>query len=134
MITTFNITPIGKPRMTQSDRWKKRPATSRYWEYKDRLNIQANLLGFKVPECLEILFVIPMPATWSAKKKASLNGRPHRQTPDIDNLEKALLDALCEQDNYIYYISAMKIWGYVGKIHIETTGLECRLDKFDSVL
>jgi Holliday junction resolvase RusA-like endonuclease len=124
MVTTFNITPIGKPRMTQSDRWKKRPATMKYWEYKDRLNIQAKLLGFKVPECLEILFVIPMPDSWSEKKKAAMEGEPHQQKIDIDNAIKGFFDALCIQDNFIYYCKAMKILGRTGKIVVETSGLE----------
>ena len=32
---TLNIIPVAKPRMTQSDKWKKRPATEKYWKYKD---------------------------------------------------------------------------------------------------
>ena len=28
---TLNITPVAKPRMTQSDKWKKRPIVEKYW-------------------------------------------------------------------------------------------------------
>ena len=34
---TLNIVHVAKPRMTQSDKWKKRPATTKYWKYKDDL-------------------------------------------------------------------------------------------------
>ena len=34
-----------------------------------------------------------MPKSWSLKKKKAMNGKPHRQTADIDNLLKALIDA-----------------------------------------
>ena len=33
----FRVTPIGKPRMTQRDRWKKRPPVVRYHAFKDQL-------------------------------------------------------------------------------------------------
>lgn len=36
-IKVYNITPIPKPRMTRSDKWKKRPAVVRYFEYKDKI-------------------------------------------------------------------------------------------------
>lgn len=130
MITTFNIIPIGKPRMTQSDKWRKRPAVMKYWEYKERLTIQAKLLGFTVPECLEILFIIPMPKSWSAKKKAAMDGKPHQQKIDVDNAIKGFFDCLCVDDSYIYYVSAMKVWGHSGKIKVNTSGMESVADKF----
>jgi len=37
---TFNVTPIGKPRMTQSDRWKKRDCVVRYFNFKDEIRRQ----------------------------------------------------------------------------------------------
>jgi hypothetical protein len=33
----FNIDPCPKPRMTSSDRWKKRKCTDKYWKFKDDL-------------------------------------------------------------------------------------------------
>ena len=33
----FNIDPCPKPRMTSSDRWKKRKCTDKYWKFKDEL-------------------------------------------------------------------------------------------------
>ena len=36
---TLNIVPVAKPRMTQSDKWKKRPATDKYWKFKDDLKM-----------------------------------------------------------------------------------------------
>ncbi|EDR3747953.1 hypothetical protein CHS65_004589 [Salmonella enterica] len=35
----YEITPIGKPRMTQRDRWHKRPATAAYWAYKEHVRL-----------------------------------------------------------------------------------------------
>lgn len=92
----YEITPIGKPRMTQRDRWHKRPATAAYWAYKE----QVRLLGICLPESgYHVTFVIPMPKSWSKTKRAQYVGQPHQQKPDKDNLEKALLDAVFDEDS-----------------------------------
>lgn len=64
-------------------------------------------------------FILPMPASFSGKQKILLNGAPHTQIPDLDNLLKALSDALFSNDSIIWDIHATKRWGFVGKIIIE---------------
>lgn len=104
----INIVPVPKPRMTQRDRWAQRPAVVRYRAFCDELREQ---WGDKpVPEALSLIFYMPMPSSWSAKKKASMAGVPHQQRPDIDNLIKSFLDALCEDDSYVYRVEAYKFW------------------------
>ena len=34
----FNVNPVAKPRMTQRDKWKKRPVVDKYYAYKDEMN------------------------------------------------------------------------------------------------
>lgn len=51
-----------------------------------------------------------MPKSWSARKRQGMNGSMHQSKPDIDNLIKAFLDALCEDDSYVYEIHAKKVW------------------------
>ncbi len=112
----LKITPIPKPRMTQRDRWAKRPSVLRYYEFCDELRL---LYKGTIPERVRILFVVPMPASWSNKKREAMFLAPHQQRPDIDNLVKAVLDALCEDDSYIHHIEASKNWGEEGGIIIE---------------
>lgn len=101
------IRPMGKPRMTQRDRWAQRPAVMRYRDFCDDLRMKyANAL----PEVLMMEFHIGMPDSWSKKKKAAHVGQPHRQKPDIDNLSKAVMDALAKEDSYIYVLHAEKYW------------------------
>lgn len=110
------IDPVSKPRMSQSDRWKSRPSTDKYWAYKDRL---IELYGDReLPETLLLIFTIPMPPSWSAKKKATMSGRPHQSKPDIDNLIKAFLDALLPDDAHVWDIRASKVWGASGSIEV----------------
>jgi len=112
----YPITPMGKPRMTRSDKWKKRDCVLRYRAYKDEIRLR----GVSVPEAsAHITFVIPMPASWSKKKRQSMNGMPHRQRPDIDNLHKGLLDALFTEDCQVWDHWITKVWGEQGAIIIE---------------
>ena len=125
MIYEFKVDPIGKPRMTISDKWKKRDCVQRYWAFKDSIKRQAAKNGYKLmPSGDHIGFIIPMPKSWSLKKKAHMDGSPHTQKPDIDNLEKALFDSLLDDDAVIWNISASKHWGSVGKILISRADLE----------
>lgn len=115
---TFHINPCPAPRMTQLDRWKKRPIVLKYFGFRDYMKLQANVLGYKLTPVLDIMFVLPMPDSWSKKKKYEMDGMPHQSSGDIDNLIKATLDALTDQDNYVYRIKAEKKWGITGKIVI----------------
>lgn len=56
-----------------------------------------------------------MPPSWSEKKRREMEGKPHQQKPDLDNLLKSL-DALYEDDSVIWKISAEKVWAREGFI------------------
>lgn len=47
-----------------------------------------------------------------------MNNQPHQQKPDIDNLIKGILDALCDDDAFVYEVHASKEWTYSGFIHL----------------
>lgn len=111
----YNVVPMGKPRMTRADKWKKRPEVLRYRAFCDHVR----LLGVKLPEAnSHVTFILPMPKSWSKKKLAEMNGKPHQSKPDKDNLEKALLDALFEDDAHIWDSRVTKLWGEEGQIII----------------
>lgn len=59
-----------------------------------------------------------MPKSWSAKKRIQMEGQPHQQRPDIDNYIKSFLDALCEDDSYVYAVRAEKYWGRQASISV----------------
>lgn len=117
-IYSFNINPIGKPRMTRRDRWARRPSVNQYFEFKDELVKQAEAMGFSLKNTLRVEFFVPMPKSWSLKKKASKQGTPHDSKPDIDNMVKAVLDVLKDEDKAVWFVSAKKYWSYEGKIII----------------
>lgn len=112
----YAITPVPKPRMTRSDRWKKRPCVERYWKFKD----EVKSLGIDInPHGCKLTFIIPMPDGWNKKRKFVQDGSPHRKKPDIDNLIKGILDCLFDEDAHIWNIHAQKVWGYSGMIIVE---------------
>lgn len=112
----YRIDPVGKPRMTQRDKWKKRPCVLKYHAFKDAC--RAHGVTLPADGDITVAFVIPMPKGWSNPKRIKHLGKPHQQKPDIDNLVKALLDAVLKEDSHVWKISAMKVWGEVGRIEI----------------
>jgi len=115
MSKIYHITPVAKPRMTQSDRWKKRPCVMKYWAFKDLVR----LAGIKLPDGYgHVIFYIPMPKSWSKKKKAQMDGKPHKVRKDADNLLKALQDACYDEDKTIWDMRTSKVWAYEGKIEV----------------
>jgi Holliday junction resolvase RusA-like endonuclease len=107
----YNVTPNTKPRMTRRDKWAKRPCVLKYFSFKD----DVRAAKIELPDSYHVIFVMPMPK-WTKKKRIEMNGKPHRQTPDKDNLEKALLDALYDDDSHVWDGRITKIWGENGQI------------------
>ena len=111
----YPITPVPAPRQTRAEVWKKRPCVLRYRAFKDACREH----GVDVGESTAIVFRMPMPPSWSAKKRRELNGHPHQQKPDIDNLIKALFDAVHKEDEWIHTVTARKVWAVDGEIEVE---------------
>lgn len=124
----LRVAPVGKPRMTRQDQWRvdsnpdpkkrKRPAVRRYHQYQDALVEEAARQRFEVPDAgLALAFFVPMPKSWSKKKRARMQGQPHRAKPDVDNLVKAFFDALLEEDSTIWSLVGLeKRWSEQGYI------------------
>ena len=127
----FDVVPMGAVRMTQSDRWKTNPnhtdlkkrqrsVVTEYFDFKNKIKAQANEMNFQLPQVLDIVFLIPMPFTWSEKKKVRNNKTKVLKRPDIDNLVKAFMDALSVEDGYVWRITAEKRYSFKGSILVYT--------------
>ena len=111
MITrTCYLIPIGKPRMTQRDKWQKRPAVVKYRIFADALRDCMKGIDLSDVMFLGIVAYLPFPKSYGKRYKKRLEGRPHREKPDFDNISKAVADALVEQDKGIYFGSIRKYW------------------------
>jgi Holliday junction resolvase RusA-like endonuclease len=113
--------------MTQSDRWKTNPkhndpkkrqreVVTQYFDFKNKIVQQARQMNFQLPEVLEVVFLVPMPFTWSEKKKVRNNKKPVKKRPDIDNYVKAFMDAMSNEDGNIWKIIAEKRYAFRGSI------------------
>ena len=118
-VTVIRVDPVAKPRMTRRDRWAQRPAVLAYRAYADAL--RAHYAG-PLPDEVVIVFTLPMPRSWSARKRDRMRGQPHRVKPDLDNLTKAVLDALHPRDQEVWRYSAEKRWGDGGCVTLLTSG------------
>lgn len=123
----FDIVPCPAPRMTKRDKIftnpnhpdpkkRQRECVTRYFAFKTELQLQAKKMNFELGKYYEVVFIIPMPDSWSAKKKAKMNGLPCETTPDTDNLLKALKDTLRKNDSDIWFEIVQKRWAYKGSI------------------
>ena len=121
----LNITPQTHVRATQGDsiffripREKLRPSglsrlmrLEKYNQYKIDLAAEAKRKQFILPPIgASITFFIPVPVSWSKKKKALHHGRFHQSKPDIDNLQKAFLDSLMAEDKQVAHLEVQKRW------------------------
>lgn len=109
-MTTITIpgNPIGKPRQTKRDKWKQRPCVVRYRSWADEARFAAfghplKKLRLTGPTTLRVV------AYFESPKKQHRVG-PHTMTPDFDNIEKSVADALFENDQMIYKSSVEKYW------------------------
>lgn len=110
--------PVPAPRMTQRDRWKKRPCVERYFDFKTTIQKEVGDIP-TVPDEIVVIFYFPMPESWSNKKRLMNVGKPHRQRPDGDNCLKALQDALFLEDGTVWRATFEKRWHLKGAIELE---------------
>ncbi len=125
-VVRINITPKTNVRTTQGDRiyfripreklreagLKRLLRIERYNQYKIDLLASCKMKGFTLPaQGLCIRYYIPVPKSWSEKKKKLYHGSLHQSQPDIDNLVKATFDSLVCEDKFVGHIGSIsKQW------------------------
>jgi Holliday junction resolvase RusA-like endonuclease len=124
----------GRPRMTRRG-FMYTPAATRKYEAHDRLAAQSAMNGrppIAVPVRLVVLIELPVPASWSGRKRvAAITGdiRPTTR-PDLDNYAKAATDALngivVADDSLIVELDARKRYGIAPKVVLTATPLSAR--------
>jgi len=127
--------PPGKPRMTRRDKWAKRPAVARYRAWCDRVRSGAGT----IPAASSVTSVdwcayFEPPRSWPKKKRVAAIMELHRDKPDRDNIDKAVLDCLWPRgDSAIAQGLIVKRWAWVARMEIniryqESVAPEGRLD------
>lgn len=115
MLIVYEGQPVPKPRQTQQDKWIVRPEVARYRAYANDLCKVA--MAARAGKALisavsvECLFVMPFAKSTSKKIREQMAGQPFQQRPDVDNLGKAVMDALWpKDDSQIAEFYALAIW------------------------
>ena len=124
-IIRFQITPQTHVRATQGDKvlfrigklrlraagLKRLLRLEKYNEYKDAICMLGKKHQFSFPnQGCHIRFYVPVPPSWSQKKKTRFHGTLHQAKPDIDNFVKAIFDSLFTEDKHVAHFQASKRW------------------------
>ena len=117
---TFTVS--GKPHAKQRPRFSRR--TGRSYTPSETVGFEATVRQVAVehfPEPMIGAVKVTMVAvftpadSWSTKKKLAHMHRPHIQKPDLDNIEKSILDGLNRiafaDDAQVAEVSKRKVWG-----------------------
>jgi len=120
---SFEISPMAAPRINHRSRFSQKAKD--YWDWTKTLRDLAHIQGFRYSQSeifsLSFTFMVPMPNSWSKKKKREMEGKPHKSKPDLDNFLKATIDGLFPGgDHMIASLHGVhKIWREKGRIDIE---------------
>ena len=122
-VAHIEINPVPAPRQSRRDAFKPSPMVQRYRAFRDVVRLEGRHVAWG--SAYRIIFYMPMPKSWGKKKRAKMMHQPHQQTPDLDNLVKALLDSLPfdKGDAHVHHVDATKIWSDVGWIMIRVLDL-----------
>jgi Holliday junction resolvase RusA-like endonuclease len=112
--------------MSQRDKWQKRPVVMRYRAYADRVRAAAGTLPLEDPVAILVIAWLPMPKSWSRKRKEAMNGQFARDRPDWDNIGKAAADSLLKEDKVLAGGMCWKFWCWPGAERTEITVLYTR--------
>jgi len=116
IVEHYEITPM--PAL----RWGPEKFTPRAKRYASYLN-DLRKIRFRLPQPFyHAVFILPIPKSWSKKKKFETCYTDHRSRPDRDNLDKAVGDIIPE-DMHIARGYPSKIWGPFGCIVVATEAL-----------
>ena len=129
MEVTFNIIPVpaSRPRVT---RWSTYYG-KKYTNFKEEMLSLTSDIVFTPLEgniFAQLQFNVPIPKSWTKKKKEAKNGAYCDNHADIDNYCKAILDSLngvyYEDDKQIVMLQATMLWATEASIDCTFTTLD----------
>lgn len=92
------------------------------WEAARQMRSQGSERPLECPVFVNMRFHMPMPKSWSKKRKEEQFGKPMTSKPDSDNLIKYSLDVLngiaYHDDRFVTSGYFEKIWDYEGKAQV----------------
>lgn len=117
----FDIKPRPYHRMTRFSKWTDKALA--YQDYLQKLRWLAKQQKFILSDTFSVIFVLPMPKSYSHKTRLEFVGKSHQIKPDLSNLLKAFEDALKLADQTIWKVTAEKRWGEKERIEVTNYGI-----------
>lgn len=123
------IEPMGAVRTTQKQKFVDERA-KRYYQYKQDIKTMAMARRLRpiekgVGASVDVTFYMPIPRSWSQKKRDEHKGKPHLIKSDIDNLVKGFFDSLNKvawyDDSQVYEVKSRKFYS-------DEPGIEFRIE------
>lgn len=128
----YMATGLCKHTLSKAGRYRKR-RIERYNAYRINLFHLAKQAGFMLPVCgFSLYFYLPIPPSWSKKKRELMHGQLHQAKPDTSNLQKAWEDSLTSSDEGISQLSGCgKFWFSPDKVdpHLRGGYIEIKLNQ-----
>lgn len=103
---------MGAVRQSRRDIWDPSPAVLRYRDWRDIVRAAYTSARNRhkgklapaglAPDILNWVAYFPIPSSWPKKRQIAAPGQKHQTTPDKDNTEKAILDAIFKSDSRVY--------------------------------
>lgn len=118
--------PMGRPRVTSNSRktWAYEPENCESYKTTLKLHMVREMRGIHAvdePVVINICYYFAVPESWSNKKKLEAFMTPCVNSKDLDNLDKAVLDAMkgvvITDDHKVVALSSFKMLS--PKDHIE---------------
>lgn len=119
---TVPIEPFGKARPRVTDNGTFMPSS--YTRARAALRLMFGPVIVPPPWGVQITAVRKMPASWSKRQRAAMDGQYCRTKPDADNIAGAVMDALFDDDAAVVSIACLKRWGAAGELRIEVQTLQ----------
>ena len=114
-IFRVQIDPMPPPRVTRYSKFSLR--AKKYYRWRNDVQWQLSMQGFPFDDCevFRLRFLIAFPPSYTKAQRKRLAGLPHKLRPDIDNLEKAAIDAVYStpnmpDDGVVWKTASEKYW------------------------
>jgi Holliday junction resolvase RusA-like endonuclease len=102
-----SVSPMGKPRQTQSDKWKQRPVVIRSRLIADQIR---ESFGLKPMEKFESAGKIAVYAYFQTNNPDRFNNLIHTVKPDASNVLKLVEDSILDHDEKLHSVECVKEW------------------------
>ena len=117
--------PCARPRFDSARRAaytskaSKRAAT----EQATLLSPQGPSVALAGPLAVSLLYVLPLPLSWTYETRQDMDGAPHAGRPDVDNLAKLTMDVISRlgwwgDDSQVTSLTARKRYGWTPGVHV----------------